>query len=61
MIHLLGVMPLAFYQPLFPGLVLAGEDRSLMDSQEGSGKGLLGWEQQLMKRTEKLPCAGTCQ
>lgn len=61
MSHLLGVMPLALYQPLFPGPVLAGEDRSLMDSQEGSGKGPLGWEQQRRKRSEKLCCTGTYQ
>lgn len=26
--HLLGVMPLAFYQPLFPRLIFVGEDKS---------------------------------
>lgn len=34
--HLLCVMAFVFYQSLFPGLVLTGEDASQMDSQEGS-------------------------
>lgn len=28
-------MGFAFYQPLFPGVVLTGEAASLMDSREG--------------------------